>query len=91
MRKIQAITATKDNRDDVESAMMQKSENFSVKLTKARETVPNYDEKKSTHATTADSVFASILKGDQCHGKDALRSNSTRCDIDDDQSKSIYI
>ena len=52
--------------------------------------VPNYNEKKSTYATTADPVFASILKGDGYHGKDALRSNSTPWDIDDDQPKSIH-
>ena len=78
MRKVQAITATNYNRDDVEAVMMKRSENMAVKLAKAREQARKYNEKKGLPTTPIinDPAFASsILKENRHQGTEALTKN----------------
>ena len=63
MRKIQLVTASNYNRNDVEMDMSSKSDMFAAKLAKARETARNNKDKKIIQQEiTADLAFASILK-----------------------------
>ena len=73
MRKIQAITATNYDCDDVEAAMMNRSEIFAVMFAKAREQTHEFNKKKVLPTPIIeDPAFASILKGTRNQGTEAL-------------------